>query len=593
MGLSVIPNAFNTNNVSGKQIETSEIVLSDPNIKPVTKTSNDFYEKLDNIESERIPLIVQLRTDDWNKSKKIFSRQGSYFSNEGNLKLYNSDKENIASFKVYKNELYKINRKAILDFQKQAQYEYEIISSTKYSPFIKIFISKSALPALLESENVLSIKLFNFDITEQEGDIFCVIEGAGCSTPPTDPPVDPNDIVEPFETVNLGDAHFDGYTGSGIRIGIIDVLLVQPNQDLLPQSRVVLDPTSPISFHSHPTLTALIAAGEKGIASDATIYSTIKKTDGLHDEFNWFIENDVSVVNISLSVGGSCSVTYDNVTTQYVDYVVRAYFISVTTSSGNNTCDNENEVTRPGLGSNVITVGGTNNSGTEIHDDSNYIEANGEIDKPNLVAPFGPFGFDEFINFGADEGTSFSVAMVTGAIALLQQKYPDLKYKPHMINAMLMASADDSTLTNKGSLTQSGLFDLSGAGILDIDRLLYDVTVAEWIYTNNSISFNINLISYGEIKIVSTWLRNQHFTQNVEDSIFLVEVTKVGTSTTFARTLSYGNVSLLEFEIPASGFGLYEVTITAIDSNGGNYVYTENINAPNNYVYGATAIFLD
>jgi serine protease AprX len=585
-----------SNAIYAEEVEIEIITLSDPNITSNIKVSPNFFEEVNEVDGSKVKIVVQVITENWNTTKRRLSMQKNVFDKNGDLRIFSSEARNNANVKVYQNELFKINKEAVKDFEKSISINFELISKSKETPFVTIEINKEDLKTLIANNNVASVKLFNPLELEQEENIECVIEAAGCGGV-IDPPSTEEDIRTPFETVNVDYAHSNGITGDGIKVGILDSGQVEPVDYLLFQSRIISNPNLIQTITEHATAVALIASGKEGMAPDSIVYSTGRNVAGvdLSEEFSWFIQNGVHIVNISAAMSGYCTVSYDSDWTQYTDYISRAYFITIIKSSGNNECSDNHKITRPGLGSNVITVGATNNLGTQVASYSNYIEdSSADIDKPNLVAPGGEFGFGEYETYETLIGTSFSTPMVTGAIALLYEKFPTLKYKPHIASAMLMASSNNDVISDNGTLNNSGLYDFSGAGLLDINALLYSTAITEWEYNSSSLSFNVSLEGTGEYKIATTWLRNQHFTTDVDDSLFNVEVSKTGGAFLASKSISYGNVNIIEIPgIPASGYGLYTITITHLVLNKGSYIYNENPYEPNNSVIGATAIYIE
>jgi hypothetical protein len=156
--------------------------------------------------------------------------------------------------------------------------------------------------------------------------------------------------------------------------------------------------------------------------------------------------------------------------------------LTVVKSAGNRgsidpACEgSDGEVTSPGLGYNMITVGAFYDNNTSTWSDDtmwrcsswkNPISKAGERQKPEVAAP----GVDIVTTSTASPwndvsatGTSAAAPMVTGAVALMMHRSSALQTNPEQVKAILMASAIHNI---EGS---SRLSDYDGAGGISVDR---------------------------------------------------------------------------------------------------------------------------
>lgn len=286
-----------------------------------------------------------------------------------------------------------------------------------------------------------------------------------------------------------------GYSGSGIKIGMIESELPNPNAGYFTVSNIILDPDAVQSCDAddkaHANLVASIMVAKsttvsgityKGIAPNAKLYATSFTNSGnFKPRVEWLLSQGVNVINMSAgfpTITGS----YD-VYSKWIDHIAINHSVHFVKSAGNNS----GNITSPGMAYNAITVGNLNDMGTSapsddvIADDSSYIEANGLHNKPDLVAP----GTCIATAAGKDSGTSFAAPHVTAIIAQLCQAYPTLKTKQDAMKAILTASITHSVHAyNSHSLN----FDKYGAGMVDAKASMN--TIANGRYVSSSFAAN-------------------------------------------------------------------------------------------------------
>ncbi len=275
------------------------------------------------------------------------------------------------------------------------------------------------------------------------------------------------------------------YTGDDVKIGICEVNY--PRQGFFDN----------MIFHSTPTTTdshaEIVCAMLRTVAPDATIYISdiVRDEDGV--DFSWYIENLVPVINCSW---GSTTY-YTNSYEGHIDYQIATHFISVVKSAGNRGLG-DRLITSPGYGRNMVTVTGTETvmfstgeKQVSIAPNASYLQPTGyNVPKPTLAAPF-------YVTLRAPNssggwsttstaGTSLSAPQVTGALALLFEKYPALSTRPEEVLARLQASANHEGIHDYDSITGLANRDERvGAGILNIERLLNGTVSDNYLISNN------------------------------------------------------------------------------------------------------------
>jgi len=307
----------------------------------------------------------------------------------------------------------------------------------------------------------------------------------------------------------------DGLTGKGVDVAVIDTG-VAPVQGLSTPGKIVNGPD--LSFESqnpslryldtngHGTFMAGVIAGNddqpggyRGVAPGSRILSVkVGDSDGAVDvsqviaAIDWVDQHrydngmDIRVINLSYGTNSRQPYTVDPLA-----YALEQAWkdgIVVVTAAGNTGIGTG--LTDPAYDPHLIAVGAADTMGTAwTGDDRPASFSAGALvcrltncRPPNLLAPGThmqglrvPGSYIDQNNpdaaLGAlyfrGSGTSEAAAFVTGAVALLLQKYPQLT--PDQVEQMLMASTDN--LPGNGPLVQ-------GAGELDLNKLLQEAPPA-------------------------------------------------------------------------------------------------------------------
>jgi hypothetical protein len=278
-----------------------------------------------------------------------------------------------------------------------------------------------------------------------------------------------------------------GYTGSGVKVAVVEGGAIYFGHSNLADGSYC-NSTNP-SVSDHTTGVAGIIASTnstyKGVAYGTPALLSGNVTNVFDDAavikcIDWAINNGARVINMSFGIDSTSSlVGLDH----YVDYVVRNRAVTMVKSSGNKgyTCSAPGyNVTSPGKGWNIITVGnyddkGTSGNGDDTMNDDNVggscdgdpSSPNGDREKPEVAAP----GTDITTTYcagpsnctGTGTGTSFAAPHVAGCSALLMQRNTSLQYWPESIKAVLMASA----VSNMEGSTR--LSEKDGAGGIECD----------------------------------------------------------------------------------------------------------------------------
>lgn len=191
--------------------------------------------------------------------------------------------------------------------------------------------------------------------------------------------------------------------------------------------------------------------------------------DKVIEGMKWIIENarryNIKLVNISMGTGGPAK-EYDN--QRLVSVVNNMWDMGMTVCvAAGNEGPNKNTITIPGISHKVITVGAYNN--VKFKDDiSNVKFYSGQgptrdcIVKPEIIAPGNKIVScnNSARGYSTLSGTSMATAIVTGGVALLMEKYPNMSNK-------------DIKLRLRSSTVNIGLPpNVQGWGMINIKKLL-------------------------------------------------------------------------------------------------------------------------
>ena len=284
------------------------------------------------------------------------------------------------------------------------------------------------------------------------------------------------------------------YTGENVGIAVLDTGIF-PHMDFsLPQNRItafydfISGRKKPYDDNGHGTHICGICSGN-GIAAQGKycgiapkshlIVGKILDSEGngsissILEAIRWVIETKdiyrTRILNISIGTDGSEPISEDSVLVRGVNEAWDAGLIVVAAAGNNGPAPMS--VTAPGISRKIITVGAADDykhiyiRGRKISNYSGRGPTKECIQKPDVVAPGSNIiSCDSRLikgtGYTSRSGTSMATPIVSGAIALLLEKYPSMTNKD--VKLRLRGSCDDLGLPKSQQ----------GWGLLNLDRLL-------------------------------------------------------------------------------------------------------------------------
>ncbi|WP_428909790.1 S8 family serine peptidase [Niallia sp. Krafla_26] len=249
-----------------------------------------------------------------------------------------------------------------------------------------------------------------------------------------------------IKSTNVQEAWNEGYTGDGVKVAVLDTG-ISPHAELNIAGGIsTVDYTnswqddnghgSHISgiIAAQPGITSVNELDIIGVAPDVSLYA-IKALDGLGsgnlqdtlEGLDWAIANGMDIINISMGTS-----VYSQLFEQMINDAIDKGILIVA-ASGN--VGLENSVIYPAKFNDVIAVSSVNESLTISDFSSTGVEVDFSAPGENIISTFTQG------SYATESGTSQATPHVTGMLALLKEKYPNLTNNE--LKTLLMENAKD------------------------------------------------------------------------------------------------------------------------------------------------------
>ncbi|MCM1307329.1 MAG: S8 family serine peptidase [Butyrivibrio sp.] len=511
-------------------------------------------------EDERIPVTIEL-TDNIDLEKVDQRALARAQLSSAELAIMNVDTS------TFSEEINEAHQKMMLELHDEIAVQKQAILKEHYSNKTAVFLSSAGLTkAEYGSIGIFTPFISNILLTPVQiqklsasPEVVYIDYLGGVED------TDFDSIENTYRIINGNVAVDEGYTGGGIRVGLVESGV--PKRSIMGNDAQNILRTNSTNETEHAALTSGII---KKMAPGCTIYARAMTTATIIDDIETLIDKyNVHVVNVSC---GALSEGVYTTRSRRLDQLVKRTGVAIVVSSGNGNPSSD-YINDLALAPNVIAVGAVNSSGTNPGAARAYMQTNYSIyreniktvNKPDVCAP-GQILMYSLIA----EGTSFSAPHVTGTIVQMIARNSGLRDKPQTLKAALMASASYNYGSSMSYVTNTRASDQEGAGVIDAGfcyqvarnsrRTHFDATV-------NSTSFEKNVYcDYTTIpfRIACAWeALSTGSTTSISD--YDMKVYKNGTlvASSSAFTISSEN--------PKSNYEIIEIGTATLEKYGAGY----------------------
>jgi len=293
-----------------------------------------------------------------------------------------------------------------------------------------------------------------------------------------------------------------GYDGTGIIVAILDTGIDSTHPDLQgqivsrydPLKGSIIDPEIDYSFGFHATHVAGIIAARKngsgvtGVAPGAKLMDIpIFQPEFIGDEFVaagivYAVDNGATVLSNSWDGKGFSTLLYEA-----ISYASRAGVVFVN-SAGN---DHVNEVRNPSVYPGVVMVASSSAIDGIAYSSNRSVKLSVAAPGDSTILSTIPLWAEEYYSYPGLPyayfgGTSMACPHVSGAIAILQQKYKDMGLTVYQYRKLIELGADDIMAPGKDNDSGYGRLNVEKSLSLDPDALGTGGNAVFWLQTKRT-----------------------------------------------------------------------------------------------------------
>jgi subtilisin family serine protease len=293
-----------------------------------------------------------------------------------------------------------------------------------------------------------------------------------------------------------------GYDGTGIIVAVLDTGIDSNHPDLQgqivsrydPLKGSIIDPEIDYSFGFHATHVAGIIAARKdgsgvtGVAPGAKIMDIpIFQPEFIGDEFVaagivYAVDNGATVLSNSWDGKGFSTLLYEA-----ISYASQAGVVFVN-SAGN---DHVNEVRNPSVYPGVVMVASSSAIDGIAYSSNRSVKLSVAAPGDSTILSTIPLWAEEYYSYPGLPyayygGTSMACPHVSGAIAILQQKYRDMGLTVYQYRKLIELGADDIMAPGKDNDSGYGRLNVEKSLSLDPDAFGTGGNAFFWIQTKRT-----------------------------------------------------------------------------------------------------------
>ena len=445
---------------------------------------------IQSINKKSINVVVTLKTNDINL-KPVSSSAEVIINEDGKQKVLINGKETDSKILIQENEKILAYQKKIIKLKNE-----ELKKSLKKFSKIYSFLGKRVLEDVLSSDkDYFEIKLSKSEIIKlaQNKDLIMGIELTQTPVP---------EIDDAMISTRVDPYAFYGNKGSGVKIymsdGGCESSSYTTNYNRLSGSS---------AWHGRNVLNILRAVSPK---------SFIYCRDGFRLPYSYWFWSDPNVEIQSHSYGIGSNTNYRTEDRAFDNFIISHNDVIFKSAGNRGDISGTPNVTSPGKGFNVITVGNYDDDTDGIYFQSSYGNPQTKNQKPEIVAP--GTRIDTDLNGIKDgSGTSWAAPHAAAFAADLMSNYTWMKHKPHLMKTVMLAGATKNITggTNKVGVGGIDFWSANYYGSFHWwTNASYNYYKSHDSGTNNSILEwkTSSLISGKKYRAVISWLNRGNYT---------------------------------------------------------------------------------